>query len=288
MHNYTDDRLTRRTLLAAAAATLAAATTTTNAAVRDPYGPFKVGIQSYTLRHYTLDDALDITTKLGIHFWEAFPAHLPITTDKQVLSDYHKKLADHHIKLEAYGVVGFSNDEADARRTFDFARAMQIPVLSASPSPDSFALLDKLTHEYNIRVAIHNHGPGDNLYAHPQQTLTAIAGHSKMIGECEDTGHMIRSGEDPVAAAKLFGHRLYDVHIKAARKDKAGDIVWTVNGDPRSLLNTQAFLQTLLDLHYSRLIALEYEDHETDPVPYMKQCFTAIQQDIIAIQKAAR
>ncbi len=281
-----DSLMTRRTLLATAVA--AATSSGAFAAVRNPYGPFKMGIQSYTLRHFDLDDALDITEKLGIHFWEAFPAHLPITADKQLIASYHQKLAAHHIKLMAYGVVGFSNDEADARKTFEFARAMQIPVLSASPAPDSFSLLDKLTREYNIRIAIHNHGPGDNLYAHPKQTLAAIAGHSTMIGECEDTGHMIRSGEDPVADAKLFGSRLYDVHIKAARKNSAGDIVWTVIGDPRSLLDTPAFLQTLLNLRYSRLIALEYEDHETDPVPYMKQCFTSIQQAIQSIQKAKR
>ncbi len=279
--------ITRGTFLSLAAAALTAPASAF-AEARHLYGPFKMGIQSYTLRHFTLDDALDITEKLGIHYWEAFPAHLPITTDKQQIATNLQKLAAHRIRLEAYGVVGFSNDEADARRTFDFARAMHIPVLSASPAPDSFDLLDKLTREYNIRIAIHNHGPGDNLYAHPQQTLAAIAGHSNMIGECEDTGHMIRSGEDPVAAAKLFGNRLYDVHIKAARKNKAGDIVWTVNGDPRSLLNTQEFLQTLMNLHYSRLIALEYEDHETDPVPYMKQCFSAIQLAIQSIQKAKR
>src|SRR5579859_6071283 len=109
---------------------------------QDPYAPFRVGLQSYSLRHFGLDDALAKTQELDLHYWEAFPDHMPITADSATISDYKAKLAAHDIRLLAYGVVDFSSDEADARRKFDFARAMNIPVLSAYPSPDSLGLLD--------------------------------------------------------------------------------------------------------------------------------------------------
>lgn len=250
---------------------------------RSPYGPFKMGVQSYSLRHFGLDEALDLTNQMGLQYWEAFPDHLPITEDPKQIALYKQKLSDHKIRLMAYGVVSFSNNEQDARRTFNFAKVMNIPVLSSYPSPDSFDLLDRLTAEYKILLAIHNHGPGDNLYDLPEKTIKAIQGHSVHIGECLDTGHMLRSDRDPVEAAAMFGKRLYDVHLKAVKIAPDGSRVFTEIGDPNSLLNTVAFLRLLRKLHYDRLIALEYEIHEENPVPYMKECLASVQKAISTI-----
>ena len=41
------------------------------------YGPFKMGLQSYTLRHFKVDEALARTKELGLHYWESYSAHTP-------------------------------------------------------------------------------------------------------------------------------------------------------------------------------------------------------------------
>ena len=51
-------------------------------------------------------------------------------------------------------------DHEANRRWFEFAKKAGIKSISANPSEDSFDSLDKLCEEYQIRIAIHNHGPG--------------------------------------------------------------------------------------------------------------------------------
>ncbi|HLH79977.1 MAG TPA: sugar phosphate isomerase/epimerase [Chthonomonas sp.] len=271
----------RRALLQGAlggAATLALDASKSESAesVNSPYGPFKMGIQSYSLRHFNLDEALDITQQLGLHYWEGFMSHIPLTNDSQQIASFKQKLAAHNIRMLAYGVVGFSNNEAEARRIFEFAKAMDIPVLSAYPAPDSLPLLDRLTREYRIAIAIHNHGPGDTLYGHPDQVLKAVAGRNPLVGACEDTGHMIMAKEDPVAAEVRYGKRLLDVHLKAAKVSPNGGREFADIGDPDSLLDTIGFLDILLRLRYNRLVALEYELHESDPVPSIQSCLELV------------
>src|SRR5689334_2764983 len=87
-----------------------------------PY-PFKLGLQSYSLRSLSLEDALAKTKELGLKWWEAFPGHMPITDDAAKIASYRQALQGHGVTLISYGVVDFSNDEADARKKFQFAKA---------------------------------------------------------------------------------------------------------------------------------------------------------------------
>src|SRR5579859_6759537 len=290
----TVNALTRREFLSGALvagaglALLPAVAARAQRAGANPYAPFKVGLQSYSLRHFSLDDALAKTQELDLHYWEAFPDHMPITADPATISDYKAKLAAHDIRLLAYGVVDFSSDEADARRKFDFARAMNIPVLSAYPSPDSLGLLDRLVAEYNILIAVHNHGPGDNLYWSWEKELTALNGHDKRIGICDDTGHFLRSDVSPVTAALKFRGRVYDVHLKAVKTGPDGKTkVFTEIGKPGSLLDTVGLFRELTHQKYRHLIALEYEEHEEDPMPYIKECLAATRQYCDTVRNVA-
>src|SRR5262249_54016056 len=77
---------------------------------KNPYGHFKMGIQSYSLRHFETDDALAKSKELGLKFWESFSKHFPITDDAKKIDEYKKKLANNGITLMAYGVQGFGKD----------------------------------------------------------------------------------------------------------------------------------------------------------------------------------
>ena len=108
------------------------------------YGGFPMGIQSFSLRGFGVDGAMEQTNKLGLHFIEFFGAHFPITKDKIKIGEMNKKLAKYDMTISAHGVNGFGSDHAKNEVTFQFAKMAGIKNISANPSPDSFDSLDKL------------------------------------------------------------------------------------------------------------------------------------------------
>ncbi|WP_165230922.1 sugar phosphate isomerase/epimerase family protein [Aquisphaera insulae] len=249
------------------------------------YGPFKVGLQSYSLRGYETGGkadrakALAVTRELGLHHWEAFPAHVPLTQDETVIKTMKSEFEAAGIHLGGYGVVPLGKDEAADRKIFEFARALGISYISADPDPDGFALVDKLVDEYNIPVGIHNHGPGHR-FALIDTIAKAIKDHSPKIGCCIDTGHFLRSKEDPVRAVEVFGDRIYGVHLKDVKDAET----FTILG--RGDLRTDALLKALADRKYAFNLALEYEEKPEDPVEDIKACLAALKKSAATLATA--
>jgi inosose dehydratase len=271
-----DHPTTRRSFLrgtAAGAAGLALARLGIRAGVAEEtaraYGPFKMGIQSYSLRGYPLEEALARTRQLGLGYWEAYNDHMPLTESAEQLEGYRKKLQDAGVKVMAYGVVGFGAEKERARHVFTFAKAMGIETISADPTPDALGYLDGLVEEFGINVAIHNHGPGSR-YDKISQVQAAIQGRNHRIGACVDTGHYLHSDEDPVEAIRRFGDRVYGVHLKDVTADKH----FTELG--KGSLKLSEALKLLKDLKYQHCLALEYEEHPRDPIPGIQECLAAV------------
>lgn len=246
-----------------------------NRAGRRSGAALKLGLQSYSLRGYKkdgkpdADKALELTKQLGLTYWEAFPQHFPMTTDMAVVDQYKKRAAAQGVTVLGYGVVPFTKDHDKNRTYFEFAKAMGVRYLSADPSPDSFGSLDKLVEEYEILVGIHNHGPGHR-YAKIDTIAEAIKDHSLRIGCCVDTGHFLRSKEDPVRAVETFGVRTFGVHLKDVKDAKTFTILG--QGD----LRTADLLHALAKQNYSLLVAVEYEESEANPMADLKECLSAI------------
>lgn len=233
------------------------------------YGPFKMGIQSYSLRGYTLEEALSRTRQLGLAYWEAYNDHIPVTESAEQSEGYRKKLKDAGVKLMAYGVVGFGAEKERARRVFTFAKAMGIETISADPTPEALGYMDGLVEEFGINIAIHNHGPGSR-YDKIAQVQAAIQGRNRRIGACVDTGHYLHSGEDPVEAIRRFGDRVYGVHLKDVTADKR----FTELG--KGSLKLPEALKVLKGLNYQHCLALEYEEHPRDPIAGIEECLSAV------------
>jgi inosose dehydratase len=242
------------------------------------YGPFKMSIQSYSLRGFTTDGkpdlakALKVTNELGLTNWEAFPAHLPMAGDVAAMK---KQLADAGVTVLGYGVSHFGKDVDASRKLFEFAKAMGFTYLSADPDPASFDSLDKLVDEYDIAIGIHNHGPGHR-YDKIDKIASAIMDHNPKIGCCIDTGHFLRSKEDPVRAAEVFKSRIYGVHLKDVKDART----FTVLG--KGDLRTTDLLKTLASLGYGYALALEYEENPADPVAEIRECLAATRSAIAA------
>lgn len=268
--------ITRRDVLAGAVAVGAGFAPVAKAFSQESlYRPFHMGVQSYSLRGYALDRALKEAKALGVDAWEVYPGHMGRTTDPAEIQRFRALHKDAGVKCLGWGVVSFSKDEKDARTNFDFARAMGIKVISADPSEDSFDLLEKLVKEFDIRIAIHNHGPGAR-FSTLGQVAKAVEGKDWRIGSCIDTGHALRSGEDPVVWTRTLGKRVHGVHLKDVKDAKT----FTVLGEGD--LRLDDFIRELRKLKFDQLMSLEYEEKPEDPRADMRQCLLAVQKAIKA------
>jgi len=263
--------LSRREFLAAGAATMVGAARLARAAEgANRYGGFDVGMQSYTLRGFPVDEALMEINKLGLASVELFDAHFSSKSSDADIEAMKSRTTSLGIKMKGHGVDPFGPDHEANRRWFVFARKAGIKNLSADPSEDAFDSLDKLCEEFQIRIAIHNHGPGAR-YDKISDVLNAIHGHHPLIGACADLGHYIRSGEDPVRAINLFEGRLYGIHLKdfAEQKAKTKGVILG-----QGHLDVVGVFRALRKVNFppDGCLSLEYEENPKDPLAEVKQC----------------
>lgn len=230
-----------------------------------PYDGFRMGSQSYSFRHFT-DPAVAIAKlkELGLSNMEFCFVHFKPDAADPGFATVKALIASSGIVVPSYGVEVFGKDEAANRKKFDFAKALGLEIMTADIEKDAFAGVDKLCNEYNVKLAIHNHGPGSR-YDKVADTLAAVKNSSKLIGACLDTGHAIRSGEKPHEVAAALGDRLISMHLKD----------WVHGGPEKTLgegdMDLVALVKQLKSMHFGGPIMVEYEDHEDDPVPYMKK-----------------
>ena len=241
---------------------------------KDPFAGFPLGAQSYSLRNFDTRECVRHLHGLGLHYVEMYSKHLDPKSTPEQLQETLKLLADNHITLRGHGVHGFGKDHEKNRSLFEFAKQAGVKVITADPTSDAFDSLDQLVAEFGIRIAIHNHGPGAR-YDKVETVLKAVEGRHKWIGACVDTGHYIRSGEDPVKVAKQLGARVFGAHLKDERdfgKKESNNVVLG-----KGHLDVVGFFQALKDISFPAdgSLCLEYEANPQNPVDDMKACLDA-------------
>lgn len=258
-------------------------TGTARADESDPYGGFKMGLQSYSLRAFKAEQALEHTKSLGLKYWEAYPNHVPMTSVPDQVAAHKAMLAKSGVSLIAYGVIGFSADETKARQAFDFAKAMGIRSLSADPEPNAktFDLLDKLVAEYDVAIAIHNHGPGHR-YNKVDDVLKVVKDRHAKVGACVDTGHYLRSDEDPVEVIEKLGKRVFGVHLKDVQtvKSEGGKSQKHFKILGEGDLNIVGCLKALRKIDYDHCLSIEYEENASNPLPDISVCLKNVQEAV--------
>jgi len=250
-------------------------------ALRLGYGGFALGIQSFSLRHYTLGAALEIVRALGLSRVElipetklgpiAFGEHLRVSANGAAIDAALAACSARGIAISAHGVSSVPDADA-AHALFAFATRARIPVLTIAPASEVLTELDALcAANPDVRLAIHNHGP--HL---PWETIEeiedALDGRHPNLGACVDTGHFIRSGIDPVEAIRSFGARVHGVHLK----DFVGEGTFAdgcVLGDGK--LDLGAVFASLRALDFSGALSLEYEKNPENVVPDLVACLEA-------------
>ena len=229
-----------------------------------------LGIQLYSLRGYPVDEALQHAKDLGFKYVEFYGGMFPTNADPVAIAGMKKKVADLGLTISAHGVNKFGGDAAANRKVFEFAKAAGIPTITADPSPEAFESLDRLVKEFDIRIAIHNHGPKTR-YDKVIDVLHAIEGHDDRIGACADLGHFIRSGERPTEVIRLLKGRLYGIHLKDFKEmqEKTQGVILG-----RGHLDVPAVFAALKQVGFpsTGAISLEYEEHPDNPLADIREC----------------
>src|SRR5439155_21581854 len=161
---------------------------------KDPFSGLKMGVASYWLRKFGLDEAIAMTRKLGVKYITLKDFHLSLKSSQTERQEARKKIEDAGLVLMGGGVIYMKKDENEIRHAFEYARDAGMPTIVASPDPPALDILDKMVDEYRLRVAIHNHGPGDEKYPSPDDVFKHVKNHDERIGLCIDIGHTVRIG----------------------------------------------------------------------------------------------
>jgi sugar phosphate isomerase/epimerase len=242
-----------------------------------------LGLASYTFRNFSRTQLIGFMKQLNVPDLNAKDVkdHLPMDPQGEAaaLADY----AVAGIRLHAAGAIYFAkDDDADIRGKFEYCKRAGIGVIVAGdPSVETLPRIEKFVKEYDIRIAIHNHGPEDKLWASPLDVLKAVKGSDARIGCCIDVGHTVRAGTDVVQAIREAGPRLFNVHMKdlTSLQDKESQVAV---GD--GTMPVRKMFAALAEVDYKGFVDLEYEIHPDDPMPGVISSFAYMRGVLAGMQ----
>jgi sugar phosphate isomerase/epimerase len=228
--------------------------------------PIRLGLASYTFRNFTRAQLIAFMKQLHITALNAkdIKDHLPTdpAAEARAVSDYETN----GIHLHAAGAIYFQKDDAaDIRAKFEYCKRAGIKVIVAGdPAPATLPRVEEFVKEYDIKIAIHNHGPEDKIFPSPLDVLKFVKNMDPRMGCCIDVGHCVRAGTDVIEAIHAAGPRLFNIHMKdlTSFTDKESQVAVGEGKMP-----IRQIFESLIKIKYPGFVDLEYEVHADDPMP---------------------
>jgi sugar phosphate isomerase/epimerase len=283
----TDQRVPRRSFLTTAATAVAgtaigvagtpalgraaSALATPRADAPEPPPEIKLGVASYSLREFPLDTALEMIKTLRTPYVNFKSVHVPYEKSPAELAEIRKHVEDEGFVIVGGGTITFSEDtDPGVEKYFAYAKAAGMPTIVCTGDPSVLPRVEKFAKQYDIKVAIHNHGTEDKHFPSPYDVLKHVKGMDPRMGLCIDCGHTVRTGTDVVQAVIDAGPRLHDMHIKdLADMTKRESQVAVGEGK----LPIPGIFRALQTIRYPGYVNLEYEINPKDPLPGMQVSF---------------
>jgi sugar phosphate isomerase/epimerase len=251
-----------------------------------PYEGLKLGVASYSLRNFSRQQAIEMTKALGTPYINLKSVHLPYDATPVEVAAARQEIQAAGLQIVGGGMITFETDTDDGvRKYFDYAKAAGMPVIVGTSKPSVLPRIEKFVKQYDIRLAIHNHGPEDPDFPSPYDVLKAVKGMDPRMGLCMDIGHTVRTGTDPVRAATDAGPRLLDVHAKDLR-DLLVKESQCIVGEGK--IPVPALFRQLDAMKYSGYVNLEYEIDADNPMPGMKQSFAYMRGVLAGLAVSSR
>jgi len=272
---------TRRTFLGSAAgiAALSAVGVPPAAAIiePEPWG-IKLGVATYSLRNFDRAKAIEMIKALKVQYVSIKDVHLKQTDTPEQIEAGAKEFTDAGLKIMSGGNVDMKETTVDGmRKHFEYAKHAGMPMMVCAPTPENVKIVETLVKEYNIKCAIHNHGPEDKHFPTPESVLAAVKGLDPRVGLCMDVGHSARAGADVVKSIAEAGSRLLDMHVKdlstfkQKEGQKPGDLQVDV-GD--GVMPFPGIFKQLKKMGYKGCVNLEYEINAKDPMLGMQRSYS--------------
>lgn len=235
--------------------------------------PLKLGLASYSTRKFDLDKTIVMAKQCGLGYLCLKSMHLPLEATPEQIAAAVAKVKSAGLVLYGCGVVSMGKEQ-QVQQAFEYAKKAGMKVIVAMPQPAMLPVVEKMVKQYDICVAIHNHGPGDKVWPTPDVIMEKIAPLDKRIGLCIDIGHTVRVGADLLALTKKYAERIHDVHMKdvteATPKGKS-----TICG--RGIIDLPGFLRVLIATKYAGVVSFEYEDEPENPLPGLEASVKYVQ-----------
>ncbi len=234
---------------------------------------FKLGVASYSFRKLSRAEAIKGLQELQVKYVNIKEYHAKIADSVEAWKQARQDFENAGITILGVGNISMAKvDEAEIRRNFDYAKTLGAPLIVMAPTRETLPVIEKFVIEYNIKAAIHNHGPEDKNFPAPKDVLDAVKGMDKRMGLCIDVGHAARTGANVVEWVKIAGDqgRLYDMHIK-----DLGDLMKSESQVPvgEGKMPVRAIFAELIRQNYTGGVMLEYEIDENNPIPGMQKSF---------------
>jgi sugar phosphate isomerase/epimerase len=274
------EQMSRRGFIGAAAGAMAAITARGEAqpvpalrswGIEPDNSGIKLGVASYSLRNFPRQQAIDMTKSLGVRYINFKSVHLAYEASPDEFAKARAELIAAGLELVGGGTITFDTDtDEGVRKYFDYAKAAGMPVIVFTSKASVLPRIEKFARQYDIKAAIHNHGPEDPNFPSPYDALKAVKGMDPRMGLCIDLGHTVRAGTDPVRAVADAGPRLLDMHAKDLRDFKSADSQCIVGEGQMPIAD---IFRQLRANRYRGYVNLEYEIEPDNPLPGMKQSF---------------
>lgn len=261
----------------AAAAGAPALFTQTASAQQSPAAPapdtFKLGIAGYTFHKFKLDQTLEMLKKVDVRYLCIKDFHLPFKSTDEEIAAFHEQCKASGVTGYGVGPIYMSGAE-EVNNAFAYAKRVGVKTLVGVPfkmvdkkrvaDAELCKLINDKVQEYDIKYAIHNHGPDmPELFPTAESGIAIIQNMDKRVGLCLDIGHELRDGKDPVKSMLDYADRIHDIHIKnvteASKKGRGIEM-------PRGLIDMPAFVRAVRKVQYSGVCSLEYEKDMNDPL----------------------
>ena len=224
---------------------------------------FNLGMASFTLREFDLIQAAEMSKRAGLTHISLKSMHLPLDTEKSKIKELAQKVREVGIDLYGCGVV-YMSSETEVENAFEYARAAGMETIIGVPEKKLLSLVEEKVKDYDINLAIHNHGPGDERYPSPSDVYEAVKNRDERMGLCLDIGHTQRLGEDPVEALEKYAPRIHDIHIKDVTAASEEGVAAPMN---RGVVDIPNVLRKIIEIDYEGVLGLEYEENPEDPLP---------------------
>jgi sugar phosphate isomerase/epimerase len=249
-------------VLAAGASSLYASSTVPLSKDKTP-DTFTIGMAGYTFREFTVEKTIEMMNRVKVSNLSLKDFHMPMNSTQDAINAVIKKFKDGGINVYTVGVV-YMKTEAEVDQAFEYAKMAGVKMIVGAPDYALLPYVEKKIKTYDIKLAIHNHGPDNPLYPNATDVWNHIKDLDARMGICIDIGHTTRDGQDPSVDIMRYKSRIYDIHMKDV--DKATKEGTTVEMG-RGIINIPEFVETLRKIKYTGSCSLEFEKDMKDNLP---------------------